>query len=589
MQIINNQSHVTAQPSGDAGSIINETSLADDLRLAIDVASVPDTLRRAYELAHSGDAVEAGTLLRALPATEELNASSLTVLGSTWRQLGQAAEAVEAYEGARVRTSSPAVLYELIQLYRKLFQFSTALERCEEALPYLGHHPEIQMLYAECLLTVGRYEEGMAVFSDLVASGRASEDTQVQYLWYLFYRPGIRREEFREGFEAWAREHAPAHLARQSHTNTIDPERRLRIGYLSPDFRTHSVVYTFEPLLTGHDRRAFEVYGYGKVAHPDETTARLRAAFDHYQNVWGHSPQAIADQMVADGIDILVTIGAHYSTTCLQVLARKPAPVQIDIGSFCTTGLTQVDYRIADVWESPVEFQTAYTEPLVHLPSGYMFYQPHLDSPEVQELPALKRGHVTFGFFGSPLKINDEVARHWTAILQTLPQARLLIKSVGGDDPVVAQGIRQRFAQQGLDVGRITIRGWLSKEEHWQLFHQVDVALDPWPFNGCLGTLEALWMGVPVMTWAGPVASSRMGVTILHRVGLGQLVSETAEAMVAKAVGLANNLDVLARLRQNLRGAVANSSLCNHGRVHSEYEAFYRDRWRHWCSEGGRS
>jgi predicted O-linked N-acetylglucosamine transferase (SPINDLY family) len=563
-------------------------SLADHMTLSICQEGIQEVLVQAHTLALAGEreralgllTVEALQTLDHLDPQSETANSSFLVLGSTWRRLGRFNEAAAVYERVRQARPSAAVYHELIALYRLLGRFSLALERSSEAMTQWPQYPEIQALHAECLLSLGIWDEAFRLFAEMVRGGHATAATQLLAAWYRSYLPETTRQDLLDAHRAWAERFAPAHLARSGQPLKPDTCARLRIGYLSPDFRTHSVVYTFEPLLDGRDRERFELVGYGCVAHPDETTDRLKAKFDHYRDVHGRSASEIADCIQADGIDILVTLAGHCSSLCLQTLAHKPAPIQVDIGSVCSLGLPQVDYRITDALQDPPESQAFYTEKLMYVPGGYFPYQAPRGAPDVGPLPALTAGAFTFGSFNNHLKINDDVVAVWSQVLKSVPRSRLLIKAGGGCDAGVAETLLQRFARHGIERRFIRIEGWLPKQEHWNLYNQVDLALDTFPYNGALTILEGLWMGVPTVSLIGDTYVSRTGLTVLSHVGLSSLVASSPEKMVAKAVALAHNREALAGLRAHLRRAVSDSPLCDALRLARGVEAAYQRMWR---------
>jgi predicted O-linked N-acetylglucosamine transferase (SPINDLY family) len=365
--------------------------------------------------------------------------------------------------------------------------------------------------------------------------------------------------------------------------NDPDPHRCLRIGYLSGDFRKHSVAFSFEPLLDGHDRERFQCFGYGHSEHQDETTVRLKNKFDRYHDVTGHAPEAIADRIVQDRIDVLISLVSHCHVRSMKTLALRPAPVQIDIGSASSTGLSSVDYRITDALLDPPASQPYYTETLIHIPNGYQPYCPPRDSAPVGPLPALQNGQITFGSFNSHKKITPQVVACWSSILRQIPKSRLLLKSAGFIDQEVRTRLIDNFTQEGIAPRRLCFAYRLPMASHLNLYNEIDIALDTFPYNGAITTLEALWMGVPTVTLAGDTLIGRSGLAILTHVGLSRLVGRDEHHMAAIAVGLAQNLPVLTRLRAGLRDALQASPLCHVTQIAADVEAAYRQVWQRWC------
>lgn len=572
-------------------TVVKCDSRQSDVHITETDGSFPLFLPQAYQFAQAGNCAAATALLTptnlALGKTLEPGSPHIvswhTLLGSTWRRLGNLEAACTCYEQLKVVQPSTAVYFELIAVYRLLNRWSDAVRCCEEAMTLDDCRPEIKGQYADCLMNVGRCSEARSVYRELIDTGQADADTHAAYLWSLYYQPCVGRLELRRAYEQWAQRFAGTERRPALPNCRDDNDRPLRVAYLCADFRTHSVTYTFEPLLDGHDRDGFTWLGYGHVAYPDETTQRLRKKFSIYRDVWGQSPEVIAQTIRNDEVDILVTIGGHCSATCMQVLAQRPAPVQADIGSLSSIGLTQVDYRVADAVQDPPEAAPAYTETLVTLPGAFIAYRAPETCPSVGALPASRNGYVTFSAFGHHLKVNDNVVATWAMILKQVPQSRLLIKCFAGGDPMVGRWLRTRFEKQGISAGRLDIRAWVPKAQHWALFNEVDIALDTFPFNGGLTTLEGLWMGVPTVTVRGDTFASRTGAAILERVGMSPLIATNPDGMIKTAVGLANNLEVLARLRGGLRNAVAASPLYEHGRMARELEAAYQEMWKRRC------
>ncbi len=573
------------------------------MRLAGQVAicrhHVPEFLMEAFRSA------EAGRLERALVFLSEANleriarmnpaaaetASCWIVLGRTWRSLGRMKEAAEAYERAVQSRPEPALWAELAGVYLNVGHLSDAVSCSQQALALAPEDPGLKGLYATCLIQIGEVREGIGMLQDLVATGRAGRILHSEYLWSLLYVPEVTPQALSRECVHWGRLHAPVLPLGRGHANSPDPDRRIRIGYLSSDFRRHSVAYTFESLLDARDRQDIEMVGYGSVSSPDEVTDRLRSKFDRYRDIRRMDDQQVAAAVEQDGIDILVTMGGHTRGHRLGVLAYSPAPIQVDHGSVTTVGMEQVRYRLTDSLLDPPSVRKEYIEELVYLPGGLVCYRPPEDMPEVGPLPAQHQGCVTFGSFAHHLKVHVGVVALWSAILRQVSGSRLLIKCAGGHDRGVQESLQRQFHMCGVEAGRVAVLGWIPKPGHWDLYGQVDVALDTYPFNGCLTTLESLWMGVPVVTLAGPTYVSRVGSALLARLGMANCVASTPDQMVAKATALAGDLTTLARIRASLRDRMRASPLCDAQRFAREMEAAYRQMWQTWCASqvmGGR-
>lgn len=405
-------------------------------------------------------------------------------------------------------------------------------------------------------------------------------------LFNLHHLPDIESETIFDGHKRWAKTHTPAELMCVSHNNLPTPDRRLRIGYISPNFCTHPVAAFFEPLLDGHDRRKFEVYGYGNVADPDIVNERLKQKFDYYRNIYGLENENLARLIEEDKIDILIELAGHTSNNSLSALAYKPAPVQVSyLGYPGTTGMRQIDYRLTDALANSPQSQKFYTEKLIFLPDGFLCYSPPESAPPVGPLPAEDNGYITFGSFNNNSKINPYIMELWAQILKANENSRLLLKFKQGNDDRVKNHYLRCFERLGISPDRVEICGWKSEMDHLLLYNQVDIALDTYPYNGTTTTCEVLWMGVPVISLGGERHTSRVGLSILSRVGLEFFAAQTAEEYVAKATAMAQNLPSLAKIRATMRQRMAAGDLCNKTGFTENIEHAYREMWHRWCKD----
>jgi protein O-GlcNAc transferase len=373
----------------------------------------------------------------------------------------------------------------------------------------------------------------------------------------------------------------------QPFKNVRDPDRPLRIGYVSADYRTHSVAYFLEPLLATRDPAKFEIACYSAMpaAREDAVTARIKAAATLWRNVAALDDPALRRQVRADRIDILIDLSGHFEGSRLSAFAVKPAPVTATwLGYPATTGLATMDWRITDAIADPSGAEVFHTEKLMRLDGGFLCYGPPTNAPDVVLRPALDKGQVTFGSFNNQMKLNAEVIETWSRLLKSAPSARLHVKSEQLDDEGVASRIRSGFAAEGIDLSRIVLRPWIAEtRDHLAAYGEVDIALDPFPYNGTTTTCEALWMGVPVVTLVGDRHSARVGLDLLTRVGLERLAAPDIDSYVRVAADLARDSGALATLRTGLRERVARSPLCDAARFAHEFETALRAAWRQWC------
>jgi predicted O-linked N-acetylglucosamine transferase (SPINDLY family) len=338
---------------------------------------------------------------------------------------------------------------------------------------------------------------------------------------------------------------------------------------------------SIEAVLARHDRSEFEVYCYPTNYLQDKVTGRMRACVDHWCSLADLDDNNAAERIRDDQIDILVDLSGHTADNRLLVFARKPAPVQVSwLGYMMTTGLSAMDYRISDDYADPAgRTETLHTEALWRLPSVSVF-QPPEDSPPIGSLPVLTAGRFTFGCLNSPAKLGPDVVATWARILTALPDARLLLGNAG--DPAIRTRLVQEFAKHGVAESRLWFQPKLPLAEYLHLHHQIDLGLDPFPYNGGATSCYSLWMGVPFVALSGDRYMARMGVSLLTSVGLGKLVAGSPDEYVALACKLASDPPHLAAIRGSLRERMANS-IGDGARFTRNLESAYREMWRRWC------
>lgn len=370
------------------------------------------------------------------------------------------------------------------------------------------------------------------------------------------------------------------------HTNERIPSRKLKIGYISPDFRMHSVGFFIEPVLASHNTKKFKIFVYSDVSQPDEVTKRITGYSEKWRDIVDMSDKEVAELIRKDQIDILIDLSGHTAHNRMLVFARKPAPIQVSwIGYPATTGLSTIDYKIVDSYTDPPGMTDQfYTEKLVRLPDSFLCYLPPACSPDVANLPALALDHITFGSFNNFTKISSEIIEVWIKILMAKPKSHLMIKAKSLSEKSVCDYILGIFRQKGITSDRLQLLPWeASPKKHLSLYSQIDIALDTYPYHGTTTTCEALWMGVPVITLAGKSHISRVGVSLLSNIGLPELIAKTYDEYVTIAVNLACNLEQLQALRQNIRDKMSHSPLIDSQRFIISLENYYRIMWETWC------
>ncbi len=398
----------------------------------------------------------------------------------------------------------------------------------------------------------------------------------------LHLDPGYDSDAILRETRAWALRYAEPLKSSYRHRNHSDPDRPLRIGYVSGDFCNHVLGWNILSLLERHNRERFTIFCYSNGLTPDEVTARLRSVADRWREIPTLSDRQVADLISEDEIDILVDLSLHTTRNRLLVFARKPAPIQISYLAYCsTTGLNAMDYRFSDPYlDPPGNDLSCYQEETVRLPDSYWCYQPSGPCPDVANLPALASGCVTFGCLNNFAKVSPEALNLWMEILQVLPSSRLLLHVPTGS---CREKVSQRFAAQGITLDRLEFVERQFWDNYLATLQRIDVVLDPFPYGGGITTCDALWMGVPVVSLSGQTAVGRGGRSILCNIGLPELVAETPEQYVKIALSLAGDLSRLGVIRSELRDRMERSPLRDAKGHAQKIESAYREMWRRWC------
>lgn len=471
------------------------------------------------------------------------------------------------------------------------FNLGVLSKSLDEAFEHFSRAAELNPSHAEAysgigaaLVSFGQVEEAISKLQHALQLRPTDHKIHSSVLFTLNYRqdydgPGVFKEHAR-----WGLGHALNTTFR--HINTPQPERRLRIGYVSPDLYTHSVAYFFEPLLANHNPDEVEIFCYSDVAKPDDTTERLKTLAKHWRATHGISDRELADLIHSDQIDILVDLTGHTNNNRLLVFSAKPAPVQVTyLGYPNTTGLTAIDYRLTDAWADPPGLSDDYyTEELFRLPKGFLSYLPPADAPAVAASPVTTAGHVTYGSFNHLPKITQAVLELWAMLLHATPNARLVLKNNSLSSRYARERYLNLFADNGVNPERIEfLERAPTLAEHLGSYSKVDIALDTFPYNGTTTTCEALYMGVPVVTLTGGLHASRVGTSLLNQIGATELIAETPQDYVNKASRLAQDHDRLIKIRATLRDQMTQSPLCDGNGFAAQLESAYREMWKRWC------
>lgn len=505
-------------------------------------------------------------------------------LGTALRSKKQAADAIENFKKAielnpqyaEAYNNLGSTLFMLGQLQQAANNYNKALQLAPPKLkPYIN--------MGSTLVYWQKYQEALKFMQQGLKEQPDNTPGHSSVLFHLNYFPDIPPKDIFEQYRLWNKQHTANITPYSKHTNNTSPTRKLKIGYLSADFRTHSVSYFFKPIITNHSSN-YETYCYSNVLNTDATTNEIKNLTSHWRNIYGIKEHDIATLIKNDNIDILVDLSGHTSDNKILVFAYKPAPIQIAyLGYPNTTGLDTMDYRIVDNNTDPKSNVDLYTEKLVKMDGCFLCYSPPSTDQKITSLPFNKNGYITFGSFNNICKINHHVIKTWATILNAISNTKLILKSRFFEDEITCNNILNAFSSYDIDPSRISLLKYQpNTKSHLDLYNEIDIALDTFPYNGTTTSCEALWMGVPVITLQGNTHASRVSYSILTSLGLDDLKSTSLTDYITKATTLANDIDKLTYFRQNLRNIMTNSPLTDSETFTQQLENEYRKLWQKW-------
>jgi len=597
------------------------------MRTAPETTDLPALLRQAQEFRRQGRRAEAEAALQHAVALEPECADAHHQLGNLLKSEGRYLAAVARLQQAArlaprdgiiqlnlgVACLELRVLDEAIACFRRAIGLQPGRPdahnilghallqagRCTEAIAQLGEALRLRPGYAAAHDNLGRALKAQGRTAEAILHHRAAlaiaPDPKVHsnLLYSLNLLPQFSPAEVFSEHRRWAGRYAePAEPGTMGADVDFTPGRRLRVGFLSPDFVHHAVAYFFAPVLAHQDRDRFETFCYSNAPVTDEVTETFRGQAAHWRDIARRSDAEVGELIRNDRIDILVDLAGHTAHHRLLVFARRAAPVQVTwLGYPNSTGLAAMDYRLTDAVCDPVGRTEAWhSETLVRLPEGFSCYSPAPDAPIVNSLPALATGQFTFGSCNNFAKVTPEMIGLWAAVLGDHPEARLLLKSRGLADPDTAQRVREAFGQAGVTADRLCLDGQdRSTRDHLRLYHRIDVALDTFPYNGATTTCEALSMGVPVVTLAGETHAARVGASFLTQIGYPEWIGESAADYRAICRRLAADLPRLAIVRAALRERLRRSPLGDGPGFVRRLETAFRALWVRRCAAGGKA
>jgi predicted O-linked N-acetylglucosamine transferase (SPINDLY family) len=507
-------------------------------------------------------------------------------LGGAYRALRRPAEAVACCRRAlKLNPDFADAHNNLGNALKEQGKPDQAVACCRRALELKPDFAEAHVNLANALKDQGKLDEAVVCCRRALELKPDYAQAHSNLVYTQLFCPGYDARTLYEELRRWNRQHAePLRKFIEPHLNDRTPGRRLRVGYVSPDFRSHPESFFTVPLLSAHDHQKFEIFCYADVVCPDGITARLRGYADAWRNITGLADEQAAQVVRQDGIDILVDLTMHMARSRLLVFARKPAPVQVCWLAYQgTTGLSTVDYRLTDPHvDPPGLYDGCYAEESVRLPDAFWCYDPLAGEPAVNALPALDEGRITFGSFNNFSKVNASVLRLWARVLKAVDRSRLMLLAAEGSH---RQGTLDLLEQEDVEPDRVTFAAPRPRPQYLELYHGIDIGLDTFPYTGQTTSLDAFWMGVPLITLVGQTAVARAGMSLLRNLDLPELIARTPEQFVNIAVELASDLPRLANLRATLRDRLQRSPLMDAPRFARNVEAAYRDMWRRWCAK----
>ncbi|MBK9130299.1 MAG: tetratricopeptide repeat protein [Gammaproteobacteria bacterium] len=500
--------------------------------------------------------------------------------------LGRLGEAEQSYQ--EVLAQAPDHIearLDLSLLCGDLGRVDEAVVLARQAVALAPDQAKAHLNLANALLRQGRLEEAVACCRRAVERDPDLADARSALLMVMQYLGTATAAELSmESRRFGAHFEQPLRAEWRPHANDRDPRRRLKLGYVSADFCFHSVAYFFEGILAAHDRASFAITCYYNHNQHDAMSERLRAMADGWVCCRGMTDAQLAERIRRDGIDILVDLSGHTRGNRLLAFARRPAPVQVTyLGYPGSTGLESMDYRLCTEDTDPPGAEAWHSERLLRLPRGLWCYRAPAGLAEEDVAPVPRGGGITFGSMNMIAKISPRTLSLWARLLLQIPSSRLVMTSVPEGE--TRARLREVFAAEGIVPERVELYGKLPYAEYRALLARVDIALDPYPYNGTTTTCDTLWRGIPVVSLRGETSASRSGYALLKAVGLEDLAAEDEASYVRIAVALAQDAARRADLRSGLRARMEASALRDEAGFTRELEAAYRAMWRQWCGQ----
>jgi protein O-GlcNAc transferase len=551
-------------------------------QLRPDIPEIGVSLARALQAANQLDKAE--KIYRNAADANPNSADAHANLGVALHLQGKWDEAIAEHRRAlTLRPDSAQGYFNLGASLRAAGKLDDAIVAYHQALQLQPKYPEALNNLANALRDIGQLDAALAAYRESAALAPEYDAPDTNRLYTLYFHAGYNAEAILEEHHDWYRRRAASLASKiKSHPNERSGDRRIRIGYISPDFRDHPVGLALEPLLENHDHKDFEIICFCNSLVDDPVTRRLRSHADRWHQVFSLSDEALAELIRREEIDILFDLSLHMAHNRLLVFAQKPAPIQATyLGYPGTTGIPSIDYRISDPVLDPPGSGAQYTEQTIRLPHTYICWRWSGGDEPLQPPPAIKNGYITFGSLNTFCKVTPPVLETWARLMTKVKNSRLILRCPPGH---AARRVLDTFNRLGIAENRIELTGRMPWDQYVALCNRQDIGLDPFPYPGHTTSLDSLWLGVPIVTLAGDNAVARGGASILSNLGLLDLIATTPDEYIAIARGLAEDLTRLTELRAGLRRRIELSPLTNAPQFARDFEAACRRMWRTWCA-----
>lgn len=521
------------------------------------------------------------TALKLLPNDPEIPYN----IGVAFQLLGMLKAAVICYKKAiEMKPDYLEAHNNLGTVLQKQGDFADGIAAYEKALSIKSDTSKVHNNLGFALSNQGMFIEADEYFNKALEMESDFEGAFSNILFSLNYHPDKSAEEIYEAYEEYNKRFVlPFSKYHKSHTNVKDPNRRLKVGYVSPDFNLHSVRFFLEPLLANHNHDAVEVYAYAELSKEDKMSQKYKSYCDHWTPTAGMNDDALAEKIREDEIDILVDLAGQTHGNRLEVFARKPAPVSLSwLGYGYTSGVSAIDYYLTDEISVPFGSEHLFVETPWRMNQSSFVYAPADGMGEVNELPALEKGYVTFGTLTRAIRVNHRTIRVWAQLLKRIPYSKLIVNSKDYQTSAMKESLAERFKEHGIDKERLEI-GYRSPP--WDVLRKIDIGVDCFPHNSGTTLFETLYMGIPYVTLLGRPSVGRLGSSILHGLGRDEWIANSEEEYIEKLVALAGDLPALAELRRTLRDEMRQSKLMDGAGFTHEVEEAYKKMFTHWCEE----